>query len=280
MRRISAVDAGVSLAVLVLVAATLIPAVARIQRSPADARCQSNLRRWAEAMALYCADNNWCFPSNRPRLTQGFGVVIPTVRLSPDEIDPATSKPMRFVYGITWVEALYSYLWDAADRTGQDWKAFRRCPNARNITCPNIPVMPNACITYTFNRCLVEQPFRVIRDPKVLMMMREFSRLTISMLRPVNDSTGNQSSRPQDPFASGRDYLISGDITAECKLHGEGSYTVFADGHVRYFTLDYYPQTGQITTTNSWDPERMQWWNWGPGSGKSPPLLKSIAITP
>jgi len=231
-------------------------------------------------MALYCADNNWHFPSNRPRLTQGFGVVIPTVRLSPDEIDPATSKPMRFVYGITWVEALYGYLWEAADRTDQDWKAFRRCPNARNITCPNTPVMPNVSMTYTFNRCLVEQPFGAIREPKVLIMMREFSRLTISTLRPVNDSTGNQSARPRDPFASGRDYLISGDITAECKLHGEGSYIVFADGHVRYFTLDFYREPGTTWSASSYDPETQQWWNYAPSSGKGPPYLKSIAITP
>jgi prepilin-type processing-associated H-X9-DG protein len=65
-----------------------------------------------------------------------------------------------------------------------------------------------------------------------------------------------------------------------CKLHGDGSYIVFADGHVRFFTIDYYPKYADITAVRSWDAETQQWWNYGPGSGRSAPYLKSIAITP
>ena len=272
-RTLTAFDVAVCAAVVCLVAATLIPAIARVGRGDADARCQSNLQRWAEAMELYLADNYHRYPTNRPILSSGgLFIIFPYVNLSPDEIDPGTGKPMRFVYGITWVEALYPYIWNVAAKTDQNWKTFKCCPNARSTRWPDVPSM-NTTVTYAFNRALAERPLVFVKDAKKLMAMREFGRLTISSLRPVNDATGMSAQPPISPFLCSSDSIV-GDTSQECRLHGEGSYIVFADGHVRHFTMDFYPYLA------SWDPETAQWWNYAPSSGKGPPYLKSIAITP
>jgi prepilin-type processing-associated H-X9-DG protein len=265
-------DVVISTVLVCLVAFTLLPAVARIERSASDAKCQSNLQRWAEAIDLYLVGNYNSYPTNRPFVVGGgLGVIMSYVNLSPDEIDPSTGKPRRFVYGLTWVEALYPFLWDRAERTAQDWKSFRQCPNAN--TAAQFPSPPsNALVTYVFNRNLSERSWAEVQTPRKTMVMREFGRLTVSMLRPMNDSAGGAGS-PMCPFLNTSDCYVP-DTSQECRLHGQGSYIVFADGHVCHFTLDFYPGGG------SWDPETQQWWNFAPNSGKGPPYLKSIAITP
>ena len=52
MKRIRIVDVVVSTVTLVMVALALAPAVARLQRTSAEAKCQSNMRRWAQAIML------------------------------------------------------------------------------------------------------------------------------------------------------------------------------------------------------------------------------------
>lgn len=285
MRRASIPDIALSIGVLALVALALMPAVARMQRSLGDAKCQSNLQRWADAMALYCADNNGTFPTNRARTTGGLGNIVASAALSPDpppSETPAPPAPLQ-VYSVNWVEALYTYVWHRGRGTGQDWKSFRRCPKSSQSTWP-IPNpttgYPFPSVTYILNCNLVERPSQTCRNSRKVMMLREFWQTTIAELRPVNNSTGNPNARPQYPFLNGDVRTISGNADAACKLHGEGSYIVFADGHVHFFTTDYYPKYMDITAASSWDAETQQWWNFAPGSGKSPPYLKSIAITP
>ena len=278
MKRLTIADIIVSSCIVALVTVTLVPAVARIQRSPAEAKCQSNLRRWAEAMALYCSDNQGTYPTNRFFQASGVvGPIMPSVNLSSPDPLPGQTEPPRFQYGINWVEALYPYIQKSASKSGQDWKSFRRCPNALDAVYP--PTYGNCAVTYVFNRSLIERWAQFARDPKKLMMLREFGRLTISMLRPMNDSTGNSGTKPQYAFLDNRDMAV-GDTSGECKLHGGGSYIAFADGHIRHFTLDFYPEYRDMSQAKCWDSETQAWYNFGPGSGKGPPYLKSIAITP
>ena len=85
MRRLAAVDAAIIIVIVVIATITLAPAVARVQRNASDARCQSNLQRVAEAIALYQDDNNSCFPTNRPWVP-GYRVpsqINSTCKLSP-----------------------------------------------------------------------------------------------------------------------------------------------------------------------------------------------------
>lgn len=284
MKRVLITDIVVVVAVAVLVTATLLPAIARMRRPVAEARCQSNLRRWAQAMALYCSDNNSRYPTNRNRSGGGVGNITPAAALSSDTPPFGQTEPVRQRYSINWVEALYSYLEYFASRTDQDWHTYRRCPNASTSVWPTpnpATGYPYPCVTYVMNCNLVEYYPALTRNPRKVMLLREFWQTTIAELRPTNNSTGNSSIRPGYPFLN-RDLrtLPPGYDESVYRLHSDGSCVAFADGHVCYFSLDYYPRYPDITATNSWDSETQQWWNFAPGSGKSAPYLKSIAITP
>ncbi len=282
MRRFRLVDVVISLGVLALVVATLAPAIARMQRDYPDARCQSNLQRWAEAMELYLADNQGCFPTNRGY--SGSRPIATALALSPpDPIPPATEPALQY-YGANWVEALYSYLQASARGTGQDWKTFRRCPNVSTKTWPPVSGSgyPFPCMTYVLNSNLVERQASVCRSVSKLMMVREFFLTTIAVLRPLNISTGLSTMTPQYAFDNGdlNATTTENGTPQTWKPHAEGSYTLFADGHVHYFSLDYYPKYSQMSSSRCWDPETQQWWNYAPGAGMGEPYLRSIAITP
>ena len=283
MRRLSVPDIVLITVMIALAAFTLAPAIARIQRTPAEAKCQANLQRWAEAMELYVTDNSGFYPTNRPRFPSGqLGPILPSVILSPPDPIPPATEPTLHYYGPNWIEALYPYLQSAAERTGQDWKSFRKCPNASTLCCPPIPGV-NCFVSYTFNRCLVEQHATLARDRKKLMMLREFSRMTISMLRPANDCTANSTSKPIDPFLYSRDVLIP--ANSGYKLHGEGSYIVFADGHIEPFDISYFATDppNYRTSASTYDPNTQQWYNYyfaNPTTPDQQAKNKSIAISP
>ncbi len=282
MRRLTVLDILLLMLVLIVAASTLAPAVARMSRPYAETKCQANLHRWADAMALYCADNNGRFPTNR--VLTASHALNPALPLSPPDPLPGQTEPPRFYYSVNWVEALYDYLQGAAAPTNLDWRSLRRCPNAGARFWPPINTQgyPFNCMTYVFNYNLVEYWRGLVRNPRKVMMLREFHAITIAVLRPMNVSTGQSNILPQYAFNNmdstatayenmNRDYW---------KRHGEGSYIVFTDGHVQYFSLDYYPAYYQMRTNTNWDAQTQQWWNYAPGSGMSAPYLKSIAITP
>ena len=282
-RRISFVDIIILSTVAVFVALTLVPAIARMQRTPIEAKCQSNMRRWAEAMALYCADNQGRYPTNRPRITSGVGVILPTCNLSPDA-PPGQPQP-RFVHSYNWVEALYPYLQSAAEKTGQDWKSFRKCPAASSKTLPEI-TGPNYQVTYVMNRCLVEAWTQLVRQPRNLMMMRESGRLTMATLRPANDCTNLSSPRPIDPFCTAKDSLVNHVFTqGEFMLHANGSHVMFADGHVKAFDISYFSTNPPAYTTaaSTYDTNTQQWYNYwfqNPVTPDQKAKHMSIAISP
>lgn len=274
MNRIRTLDIVVLTLVVLLVASLLAPAVARLQRSPGDAQCQSNLRRWSNAMALYLGENNRRYPTNRmvslPRPLNG------CIQLTPDG-QTQNGSPRRFQYGVNWVEALYPYIWAAAARTGQDWRSFRKCPNARDmLQIPNGPFAWSSYITYAFNYNLVELPDSMLRRPGSLMMIREMDRRVNSLLRPANVST-NATVTPGCPFLTTTDSYNMQPPATLPNQHSTGSYIVFADGHVRYFTTDFYP------VTPVWDSDTQQWYNFvypNPANDTERMLNRSIAITP
>lgn len=101
-----------------------------------------------------------------------------------------------------------------------------------------------------------------MRNNRNLMMLREVGRHTASMLRPSNPSNalpnGNPANPPLYPFLTEADLVPP----SEYLPHGNGSFIVFADGHVKHFTIDYYPPTYKITPAQCWDPGTQQWYNY------------------
>lgn len=270
MRRFSIIDLVISIGAIILVLLALVPAVARLQRTPEDARCQSNMRRWAEAMALYTDDYDRRYPTNRILPTM---MMSPQMPLSPREFDQ-DGNPIRFTRSINWVEALFPYLISEAKMSGRDWESVLKCPNASDAKYP--PTSTTARVSYAFNYNLLEYSPAIIRDQAKTMMIREMDRLMESVCRPANNSTGNYTILPQSPFLIDRDYMLRNTVI-NYRLHGEGSHILFADGHVTYFSTDYFPTTVSLSAADCWDAETGQWWNW---VNKDPQINKAIAVTP
>lgn len=273
MQKLKIADVVISLSVIVGIGVTLIPAAARMQRTPSEAMCQANLHMWAEAVALYTADNNGRYPSNRIRSGAGFSSTpVNEVRLSSGDLD-GDGRPIFFQYGINWVEGLYPYLEQAAEKTDRNRYAFMKCPNAANTSFP--PSSPTAGVSYAFNGFLVEYFPALVHNPSKVMMMREMDRMVNSVLRPIY--TSSQTTRPTGAFLTTTDRPY-GSATNN-KLHGDGSYIVFADGHVSYFTTDYFVDDSMLQR----DYQTNQWYNYyyaNPVTDRQKMLNKSIAITP
>ena len=276
MKKLSGVDIIACVLILILIAFALAPALARMHRTAAEAKCQSNLRRWAEALALYTQDFDGRFPMNRHFGPGGTpGAPRQSVPLSHLGFD-SDGNPIRYQYGFGWVEALYPYIIDAATKTDQDWLSFMKCPNASDAAYP--VSSPTARMTYVFNFCLAEYWPALVRNPENLMMLREADRNLHSVCRPISTScTGTPSILPLYPLLEKYDQYLR---QTDPNLHGGGSYIVFADGHVKYFTTDFFPPLPYYKTANCWDGETQQWYNYGPGADMPPEYIKSIAITP
>jgi len=272
LRRIALLDLVVAVLVALLVALALAPALARLQRSSGEAQCQSNLRRWSQAMALYVADNHGWYPTNRVASGTIVGAVTNKVSLTPDGQTDADGNPKRFASGPNWVEALYPYLWSAATKTGVDWKSFRVCPKATTRTTSGAGgPSSTSYMTYVFNINLVEQPSSLAQAPNTLMMLRELDCHVNSILRPINMSP-DPSSPPICAFLTNYDSILAPVVPTTGKIHDAGSYIAFADGHVRYFTIDYYSKHPE------YDAVDQRWYNYL--TTGSPAVYKTIAITP
>lgn len=306
MRRIRTLDIIASFLVVLLVGITLVPALARLQRSPAEAKCQSNLHQWAQAMTLYLADNHHFYPTNKA--LDGTRVTIAFLTtLNQDgtlKIDPATGQPRRFERSINWVEALYPYIWASAQKTGQNWKSFRYCPHAGASDPPfSFPITNNtAVISYVLNGYLIEQPEGIIGNSSNLMMMREIDLTVNSILRPSNVTNtiassgsvyGNTAVASTNPPANAfltvqidralSNYMSAGQRNPN--LHGAGSYILFADGHVKWFSTSYMTRpassNGLLAAIDSWEANESRWYNYNSTTTTvSEDLRKTIAITP
>jgi hypothetical protein len=141
---------------------------------------------------------------------------------------------------------------------------------------------PFPAANYVFNYNLIEQPEGIIKGAANLMMVREFYKTTIAVLRPTNYSTGSSTNRPQYALNNGDSSATASENNNPSiwKAHGNGSHILFADRHVKLFGLTFFTKYIEMTAANSWDPETDQWYSFAPGSDKGTAYITSIAIMP
>jgi prepilin-type processing-associated H-X9-DG protein len=225
-------------------------------------------------MALYLPDNYDRYPTNR---VLGGGTVTYSVPLSVDGVDPTQGKQGQFQYGVNWVEALYPYLQRISARTSTDWKSFRACPNASLARLGGAAANPY--MTYVFNYYMVELQSSLVRSPESLMMLREMDRHVAAICRPTNKPADPGIGQvPLNSFLTAYDGVVGG--TTNPNLHGTGSYIAFADGHVHYFTTDYFPTRPVYP---AWDSATSRWYNFvyaNPSTDQERKVNKTIAISP
>ena len=262
----------VVIAIIAILAAILFPVFAKARKSAQTADCQSNMKQIGSALKMYLSDWGDTYPTNR--LT-GYTTISTDVPLSTPGQTVSGGAPLRFQYGVNWVEGLYNYVEQVSKTGASSW----RCSAATN---KQQPVNSNAAITYAFNANLVEQPEGIIKGASNLMAVRELDRMYNSVLRPTNDSSCSSGNRPISPFLDTSDEGIGGiNLRAsEPKQHGNGSNILFADGHVKMYNVQYMPEQGDMLSTNCWDTETSQWYNFNAQSSKPANMRRTIAITP
>lgn len=275
----------VVIAIIAILAAILFPVYTRARQKAFAATCQNNLKQIGTAMKTYLTDWDETYPTNRDY--KHFAQLSPDVQLSPYGTNPSDGKPYKFWYGITWVEGLYQYV-EAVSKSG-DAQSSWKCPSASGSTYPQNS--STAAVTYIMNFNMLEQPESIIKSASTLMLVREMDRLVNSTCRggqiPSSGGTAYQcldSTRtPTAPFLTSQDPVIGAGTILNPKLHGNGSHIMFADGHVRYFELGFFPVT--CTAPNQFDSADTQaWWNYFLGVTSSNPSdrarNRSIGISP
>jgi len=268
-RGFTLIELLVVIAIIAVLAAILFPVYAKVRRAAAASNCESNLKQIGNAFRMYLSDNDDTYPTNR---TWAQPTTIATyVKLSPQPTDPS-EEPLKFVNGPNWVEALYSYL-ERVSKSEDPASIWRCSVTNRHYPATNL----NAVVSYAFNRNLVEQPEGVIRGAGNLMLCREMDRLVDAYLRPRNYSVGQPSVVPDSPFLINRDGQI-GDTNYQ--MHGKGSHILFADGHVKLFTIDFFPTRDKLNSANCYDINKGQWMNWSPNAPVPAQMKETIAITP
>ena len=102
-------------------------------------------------------------------------------------------------------------------------------------------------------------------------------RLVDSELRPINKSTKNPNEPPISPFMANQDCKIG---STNAQIHVAGSNVLFPDGHVKAFSVDYFPE--KMTKEKNWDPITEQWYNFvfNKPVDNQMRMDRSIAITP
>lgn len=238
------------------------------ERVPAkDANCQSNMTQLGRAFKMYLSDWDYTYPTNRAwsQIKGKPGAVAETVKLTPAGLMNAKGSPVKFLYGVNWVECLYSYV--EAAGSSNDAPTVWRCPKASSATYPSNS--KTACTSYVYNRNLVEMQEDKIVCSSNLMIAREADRLVNADLRPLNNSAGSPKKMPSSAFLNSRDIRMG--KTNEL-VHDKGSHILFADGHVKFFDASYFSPKPE------WDPVTRQWYNFV--ISQNPALDQSIAITP
>lgn len=245
-RGFTLIELLVVIAIIAILAAILFPVFAKARDAARASTCVSNMNQIGKAIKTYMTDWEDTFPTNRTKASgQTPSSLVNYVQLSPDA---DTFQP--FIYGVNWVEALYSSIERVGD--SDDNQSVWKCPAARATRYMNDSTASN---TYALNYNLIEQPEGILKNGSNTMMIREMDRICGAVCRPINMSYGD-TDVPSGAFLTDNDPVLG---ACRPKMHGNSSTILFTDGHVQKVQVSNMPET--FTSGLNWDIKSNQWWN-------------------
>jgi len=251
----------VIISLICLIIAVLLPLLTHYRVPDGSASpCVAGMNQIGKAMKMYASDWGDQFPINEFK-HPGEVRMSAVVPLSDQGVDKKGER-IRFQHGVNWVEALHPYV----EKVSEGYAESVWCCNAINERRTGSRKLS---VSYAMNANLAGKPEGIIRNAGSLMLIRELSGLYDSVLRPDNVST-LETTPPRDAFLNATE---SGKPVRNYKLHGDGSYILFTDGHVKWFDVRYLPEKCQ------WDPVAKQWFNYV-NLPQTDPMNRSIAVSP
>jgi prepilin-type N-terminal cleavage/methylation domain-containing protein/prepilin-type processing-associated H-X9-DG protein len=248
----------VVIAVIAILAAMLLPALAKAKQKACGAACLSNLRQWGLAMTMYLDDNRNIFPM--PKIATG--------SVTPNSFNYSENAPTWTAFNLihrqgqgdsAWFNALPSYvggkaLWEiAANSTSPVFV------NSKKIfDCPGVTQAP-----------------QVINADRVVFNYGMNPKGNTGLPASIGYGTNFTSTMVQNPSAfvfmgDGRarstDLPYYGDPTKEVGVehcwaqqfsgrHNAGGNLTFADGHAAYFKYSYAIANGSTKPVDAGIPE-------------------------
>jgi prepilin-type N-terminal cleavage/methylation domain-containing protein/prepilin-type processing-associated H-X9-DG protein len=230
----------VVIAIIALLAAMVLPALARAKERSSQITCLNNLKQWGLAMAMNADDNNQYYPAPRDLNYVANSDHNPVWT---EMYQDATANPS---IGLSdWYNALPPYvssvpLWQYGANSGSNNVFFSShsiylCPTANAI--PRDPdTDPDPAVGPTFNygmNARISYPAAPETPFKITQAVHPSAFVVFSEQRVHASETPYYGNNPSD-LSSTYSYT-----TRFSGRHSSGGNIVFGDGHASYFKYDY-----------------------------------------
>ena len=239
----------VVIAIIAILAAMLLPALAKTKEAANQAKCSSNLKQWGLAQTQYLDDSRGVFPDTK--ITLAPPISVPDYNEdNPTWLDLTDIQYEDGQYGLTegtsaWFNALPPYigakpLWlDAVtgDSTGFNTaQDIFKCPTSALL--PIDPTIHSGQIVFNFG--MNSKGINENAPPGTILNQHNVAHPSAFVLFSEVRTHLNET-----PFygVDSTNYTILGSpqvyTTRQSSRHSAGSLIVFSDGHVKYYKYDY-----------------------------------------
>jgi len=236
----------VVIAIIAILAAMLLPALAKAKEAARQTKCLSNLKQWGIAQSMYVDDNNQTYPATK--IPEGTPGAAPGY----NEDNPTWTDLADFYYTVpsqgnnAWFNALPSYVgskplyfYKAIENGNAGIDAFNTggnifwCPSA--IIDPLVNVNIRVALTYGMNsKALDDQPASVvllksqlIAHPSAFVMFSDGRTL-------INETPFYGAPSKETDICKPQVYT-----SAFSSRHSAGGCITFSDDHAAYYKYTY-----------------------------------------